>query len=255
MSVKGAKLTRAPGIDPEVHGDIRGVPVLQTFASRWACSEAGVHAPPQAGIHGPQKCPAYSVVLSAGYEDDCDKGETFTYSGEGGRSKLSLGRKTWMGPRCKDQEWIRGNRSLQLSHISGRPVRVIRGSKLPTRYAPAEGYRYDGLYKVTEATRAVGKSGFKTCKFTFERLPGQVPLPNEVLRPARKTRAKPKTKPIRKPDESQPQPVAGPSRIEGSPEQVIISPGSAKRKRNGDCDEEWPTKFRKLQADCTLNVR
>ena len=33
-------------------------------------SEAGVHRPQVAGIHGREKEGAYSIVLSGGYEDD-----------------------------------------------------------------------------------------------------------------------------------------------------------------------------------------
>ncbi|KAJ7494632.1 PUA-like domain-containing protein [Mycena galericulata] len=198
------KIARKPGIDPKVHGSIPDVPVLSTFTSRRECSEAGVHAPLSAGIHGSNLQPAYSIVMSGGYEDDDDKGETFIYTGEGTRGRATT--ETAAGKRCqtmgdqvKDQEWKNGNKSLHFSQLSGKPVRVVRGFSLQSRYAPAEGYRYDGLYKVTNATRAVGKSGFKTCQFTFERLPGQPPLPNEELRPAKR----------RKMSET---PVAGPSR-------------------------------------------
>ena len=45
-------------------------------------SEAGVHRPPVSGIHGKEKHGAYSLVLSGGYEDDEDRGEEFTYTGE-----------------------------------------------------------------------------------------------------------------------------------------------------------------------------
>ena len=41
---------------------------------------------------------------------------------------------------------------LQRSSETRKPVRVIRGYKLHSPYAPAEGYRYDGLYTV-EAVR------------------------------------------------------------------------------------------------------
>ena len=37
---------------------------------------------------------------------------------------------------------------LQRSSETRKPVRVIRGYKLHSPYAPAEGYRYDGLYTV-----------------------------------------------------------------------------------------------------------
>ncbi|KAJ7104254.1 PUA-like domain-containing protein [Mycena belliarum] len=176
---RGRQLDRKPGLDPKVHGHIKDVCIFSTYKGRFECSEAGVHAPLSKGIHGSGNSPAFSVVLSGGYEDDSDKGDTFTYTGQGGRSR---GERDWSGVQCEDQEWTGENKSLQLSHISGTPVRVVRGHTLHSRYAPAEGYRYDGLYKVTEATRAPGKTRFMTCQFTFERLPDQPPLPNKVLR-------------------------------------------------------------------------
>ncbi|KAJ6544774.1 PUA-like domain-containing protein [Mycena vulgaris] len=239
--LKGTKVVRSPDINPKIYGSIPGVPVLTTFAQRWECSNAGVHAPLRAGIHGGKKTPAYSVVLSGGYEDDCDNGEFFTYTGEGGRSTVNVcpqrvpkgcsiidSRQSWSGPQSNDQEWVRGNKSLQLSQISGNPVRVVRGHKLPSRYAPTEGYRYDGVYKVIEATRAVGKTGFMTCQFLFERLPGQPPLPNEVLRPRKVTKPKPT------PTRPKAQPVAGPSRLKDS--KPIRPP--TKRELRPDSDDE-----------------
>ncbi|KAJ7727325.1 PUA-like domain-containing protein [Mycena maculata] len=180
------KCVRKPGVNPKIYGPIPGIPVFSTFTSRHECSKAGVHAHTLKGIHGTKDGPAYSIVMSGRYEDNSDKGDAFVYTGEGGRlTVLPGGKKTRSGPQVKDQEWVGGNKSLQLSQISGNPVRVVRGHRLNSRYAPVEGYRYDGLYQVTEATRAVGKTGFVTCQFTFERLPGQPPLPNEVLRPAK----------------------------------------------------------------------
>ncbi|KIK62389.1 hypothetical protein GYMLUDRAFT_164905, partial [Collybiopsis luxurians FD-317 M1] len=56
--------------------------------------------------------------------------------------------------------------SLQISCGPTRhPVRVIRGHTLDSPYAPAQGYRYDGLYKVAKVLR--GKSGFLLCRFLF----------------------------------------------------------------------------------------
>jgi hypothetical protein len=42
---------------------------------RQACAKAGVHIASFAGIAGSAEHGAYSVVLSAGYEDDEDKGD------------------------------------------------------------------------------------------------------------------------------------------------------------------------------------
>ena len=37
-----------------------------------------------------------------------------------------------------------GNLAISKNVENRRPVRVIRGYKLPSRFAPEEGYRYDG---------------------------------------------------------------------------------------------------------------
>jgi hypothetical protein len=77
---KGAKITRPQERNPyaqnafdldleliktcrNVHREIPGFPVGSTFANRIECSEAGVHAPLRAGIHGNQNDGAFSVVL------------------------------------------------------------------------------------------------------------------------------------------------------------------------------------------------
>ncbi|KAJ7178574.1 PUA-like domain-containing protein [Mycena crocata] len=175
MSAVRKKFVRSPDVNPKVYGDIPGVPVLSTFANRKELSMRGVHAPPQSGIHGSIYHSAYSIVMAGRYEDDADHGEKFIYTGEGGRDN----RKSHLGPQCKDQTLSRGNRGLEWSRQTGKPVRVVRGHTLNSRWAPAEGFRYDGLYKVTESSFSVGNSGFMTYKFTLERLPGQLPLPNE----------------------------------------------------------------------------
>lgn len=50
----------------------------------------------------------------------------------------------------KPKLWFAGNLALSQSVKTGNPVRVIRGYKLPTVFAPETGYRYDGLYAVTK---------------------------------------------------------------------------------------------------------
>lgn len=50
-------------------------------------------------------------------------------------------------PQSKDQTLTRGNLALSLSVESKQPVRVIRGYKLDSPFAPEEGYRYDGMYE------------------------------------------------------------------------------------------------------------
>lgn len=201
---KGVKLNRPPERNPNVYGEIPGFPVGSTFVNRIECSEAGVHGPWRAGIHGNQHDGAFSVVLSGGYEDDEDDGNTIIYTGQGGRdtkgSKLDQmeGKTFWAGPQSADQEWARGNKALKISSSTKKPIRVVRGYTLNSRYAPAQGYRYDGLYEVVDARRMVGKTGFKTCRFTFQRLPCQPPIPGTQLKTHIKKTGSSKSYPIAK---------------------------------------------------------
>ncbi|KAK0244459.1 PUA-like domain-containing protein [Armillaria nabsnona] len=169
-----------PARNSRVHGHIAGVPIGSIFPGRLQVRAAGLHNPPRSGIFGTAKeGGAYSVVVSGGYEDDEDHGTYFTYTGSGGRSE---GYNT---VQVADQEWKRGNKTLKMSATTGNPVRVIRGQN-NSRYAPSEGYRYDGLYKVIKAWRLRGRMGFKTCRFLFillEKNPrlGKPPDPDEIL--------------------------------------------------------------------------
>jgi putative restriction endonuclease len=48
-------------------------------------------------------------------------------------------------------------------------VRVARGPRLKSLYAPAAGYRYDGLYFVEDYWEDTGKAGFKIWRYRFRR--------------------------------------------------------------------------------------
>ncbi|KAI9063042.1 hypothetical protein FKP32DRAFT_1686352 [Trametes sanguinea] len=175
--------------DPKTYGAIPGVPVGSWWETRQACSADAIHAPWVAGISaGPQG--AYSIALSGGYEDDVDLGEAFTYTGSGGRDLKGTKDKpkNLMGPgnlqlrtapqSCDQTFDNQFNRALKKSCETKKPVRVIRGYKLDSVYAPAEGYRYDGLYTVEKAWMEPGLNpdGFLVCKFALKRIPGQAPL-------------------------------------------------------------------------------
>lgn len=51
----------------------------------------------------------------------------------------------------------------------GKPVRVVRSYKEKSPYAPTEGFRYDGLYKIVKYFPKTGKSGFKVWQFLLRR--------------------------------------------------------------------------------------
>jgi putative restriction endonuclease len=60
------------------------------------------------------------------------------------------------------------------------PVRVIRGAGGDPAYAPASGYRYDGLYRVDDHWSEVGKSRCRIWRYRLVRLPAG----GHSLRPA-----------------------------------------------------------------------
>ncbi|KAK7443494.1 hypothetical protein VKT23_015667 [Stygiomarasmius scandens] len=162
-------------------GGVPGVRVGQIFKNRAELSKHRVHGQTSAGIHGSRQKGAYSIVLSGKYEDDGDQGEFIRYTGTGGQ-KDSFGNP---GAQMHDQTFDHPmNASLVQSYWTKRPVRVIRGSEGNSKYAPAEGYRYDGLYVVTSFSEAKGRSGHKVCQFELRRIKGQPSIPTrEYARP------------------------------------------------------------------------
>ncbi|MEH6478269.1 MAG: YDG/SRA domain-containing protein, partial [Sneathiella sp.] len=70
-------------------GEIENATVGQIFTDRKALHDAGVHRATQAGITGKATEGAESIVLSGGYVDDQDYGDTIIYTGHGGRDPNS----------------------------------------------------------------------------------------------------------------------------------------------------------------------
>uniref|UniRef100_A0A8C4NFK1 E3 ubiquitin-protein ligase UHRF n=1 Tax=Eptatretus burgeri TaxID=7764 RepID=A0A8C4NFK1_EPTBU len=164
------------------YGHIPGVPVGTMWKFRVQVSESGVHRPHVAGIHGRSSDGAYSLVLAGGYEDDVDHGTEFTYTGSGGRD-LSGNKRT--AEQSCDQKLTNMNRALALNCKAalsnsgaeakdwqlGKPVRVVRSSKgrKYSKFAPKDGNRYDGLYKVVKYWPEKGKSGFLVWRYMLRR--------------------------------------------------------------------------------------
>lgn len=165
--------------NPKTFGHIFGIPIGTHWSKRMDCSTDAVHAPTVAGISGNDTAGCWSICLSGGYEDDVDLGDTFTYTGSGGRDlkgTVNNPKNLRTAPQSSDQRWDGKNASLKRSVETGRPVRVVRGYKGENRYSPREGYVYSGLYRVERAWMERGASGFMVCRFEFRRLPGQAPL-------------------------------------------------------------------------------
>lgn len=176
--------TKECTIVPSNHyGPIPGVPVGTTWKFRVQVSEAGVHRPHVGGIHGRSNDGSYSLVLAGGFEDEVDRGDEFTYTGSGGRD-LSGNKR--IGEHSFDQTLTHMNRALALNCDAplndkdgaesrnwreGKPVRVVRSSKgrRISKYAPEEGNRYDGIYKVVKYWPEVGKCGYLVWRYLLRR--------------------------------------------------------------------------------------
>lgn len=170
-------------VPPNHFGPIPGVPVGSCWKYRVQASEAGVHRPHVSGMHGRDSEGAYSIVLAGGYEDDTDDGEEFTYTGSGGRD-LSGNKRT--AEQSFDQTLTKTNRALAKncdcavdSKIGGeakdwkkgRPIRVLRSYKFSkhSKFAPDDGIRYDGIYKVVKYWPEKGQSGFIVWRYRLRR--------------------------------------------------------------------------------------
>ncbi|GAA2694468.1 YDG/SRA domain-containing protein [Streptomyces lunalinharesii] len=141
----------------------------QPFSTRRLAHEAGVHRPLQAGICGTKKAGAESIVVSGGYKDDEDYGDVIVYTGHGGQD----GAGNQVSNQSLDDS---GNAALVTSCLEGLPVRVIRGWQGESAFAPLEGYRYDGLYRVTSYGSKFGIDGFLIWQFRMEAYDG-TPMP------------------------------------------------------------------------------
>jgi len=170
-------------VPPNHFGPIPGVPVGSRWKYRVQASEAGVHRPHVSGMHGRDSEGAYSIVLAGGYEDDTDDGEEFTYTGSGGRD-LSGNKRT--AEQSFDQTLTKTNRALAKNcdcpvdakkggeakdWKKGKPIRVLRSYKFAkhSEFAPDEGVRYDGIYKVIKYWPEKGQSGFIVWRYRLRR--------------------------------------------------------------------------------------
>jgi len=131
--------------NPKTFGDILGVGNGHWWATRMEASRDGCHAPTVAGISGNEKEGCWSIALSGGYEDDVDEGYCFTYTGSGGRDLKGTKanpKNLRTAPQSADQTLTGLNLALKVSCDTGKSIRVIRGFKGHSKWAPSTGYRY-----------------------------------------------------------------------------------------------------------------
>ena len=155
--------SRPPPLPPgptkkKLEGNARKIARAKRFGSAkvpvgiWCARRADfhdnlVHLPTMAGIFGDPDRGAYSVAVSGGYEDNVDRGDSFTFTGEGGKI---VNKRKKRGSLCSTkpnapQSLTKGNMALYRSCQTGKPVRVIRGENSSWEGAPKKGYRYDGV--------------------------------------------------------------------------------------------------------------
>ncbi|MFC5931254.1 HNH endonuclease [Cryobacterium melibiosiphilum] len=147
-----------------------GVTVGQLFENRRELHDANVHRPTQPGISGTKAEGADSIVLSGGYADDKDRGDYIIYTGHGGRAPNGTRLVRDQSPDAP------GNAGLATSMALGLPVRVVRKHTKSSPFAPPSGYRYSGLYLVTQTWMDKGRDGFQIVRFRLERIDEQPPL-------------------------------------------------------------------------------
>ena len=128
----------------------------------------GAHGKSQAGIYGTEEAGAYSVVVSGLYDDlDQDYGKYLYYSGSGSHEATD--------PK-QPAESTADPLSLHPSLQTQRPVRVLRSSKGKSKWAPTEGFRYDGLYIVESVDYPFNGKGGMYEQFKLVRLEDQNPI-------------------------------------------------------------------------------
>jgi putative restriction endonuclease len=145
--------------NPIIFGEISGIKQGDSFKGRKEMVTSSFHRSWGKGIDGNGKQGVAAIVLSGGYEDDKDLGAVIIYTGAGGNDPNT-------GKQVEDQSWLNtGNAGLLTSMNKGYPVRVIRGHKHKSKFSPASGYTYGGLYSVVDAWVEIGKSNKKICRY------------------------------------------------------------------------------------------
>jgi E3 ubiquitin-protein ligase UHRF1 len=142
----------------KIFGHQPRVPIGRWYPGRRGFHDALIHRGLVNGIFGDEEEGAYSVSVSGGYEDDVDEGYKFVFTGEGGRHlnvdpKTGKAKNLRTAPQTRAQGMKKGNLALKRSCETGNPVRVIRGYKGKSVWAPREGYRYDGVSAQLGVTR------------------------------------------------------------------------------------------------------
>ncbi|XVF28506.1 hypothetical protein REPUB_Repub15cG0035200 [Reevesia pubescens] len=193
--LRAAALMRDRGLwlnrDKRIVGAIPGIEVGDIFFFRMELCVVGLHGQVQAGIDTLPASQssngepiATSIIVSGGYEDDEDSGDSIVYTGQGGQDKF--------GRQSVNQKLEGGNLALERSMHYGIEVRVIRGIKnVHENRVSSKVYVYDGLYKILDCWFDMGKSGFGVFKYRLSRMEGQPEMGSSLMRFAESLKTRP----------------------------------------------------------------
>jgi len=157
-------------------GHIKGTQVGQSWKNRELLKNSEVHGHTTCSIHSRGNEGAYSVLVQGKSLDGKDCGDEFTYLGSGKMKFMKLHADQELKgfnkelARCCDAE-INEKGAVARDWKNSLQVRVVRGAKDRTsEFAPEDGFRYDGLYKVVKYfKRKEVESGFYQWLFVFRR--------------------------------------------------------------------------------------
>lgn len=139
-------------------GEVSGIDPGTTFKTRKAVKAAGLHRHLMNGISGLAPAPAEAIVMSTGYIQDQDLGNSLYYTGMGGRKdRRQVENQSFEQP---------SNASLVIAQDLGTPVRVIRGYVSNNR--TPEFYEYRGLFRVTDHWLEPDPEGYWMCRFRLD---------------------------------------------------------------------------------------
>lgn len=151
-------------------GEYPGEPVGSLYESRAEAMQRHVHTQSGRGIDARKDgLGAGAICPSGGYVDDHDNGDWILYTGQGGQDST---RK-----QVDDQSVdAKDNAALIRSFEQELPVRVLRGNNAGD-YAPAKGYRYDGLYWVDDYWFDESEDGPRILRFLMVQMSAEEALP------------------------------------------------------------------------------
>jgi hypothetical protein len=104
------------------------------------------------------------IITLGGYKGmDKDRGTTLLYSGSNSHTNTNP----------TEPEVSANTAAMITSHRLQNPIRVIRSYRSDWEHAPTVGFRYDGLYRITQYRIQHNTLGGAYYRFKLERLSGQ----------------------------------------------------------------------------------